>query len=939
VNICILTTDIVGPVKNGGIGSAFYFLAKHLVQTHTVTIAFLPTFTIENDQISFWVRFYKTAGLTLDVIQSNSENFIGTPGAVRSYAAYEYLVEQNFDVVHFPDYMGIAYYPLLAKKGSFFFDKTQFVGHLHGNTKWHLEGSYAHSKTLEEIENQYLEEQSIKMADLVISPSEYMLSWAKKAGWLDAQPCLVIGHASVPADDFKVSTVDHFSGIAFVGRLEVRKGILDFVEAVKLLPGSIPAVFIGKSDTIENQNSVDFIRQLFQSQNREISFRLECNYFDTQKIIRSKGILVVVPSLLENSPCIIHECLTAGTPFIARDTGGVIELLSDTSNSPNIYSGNALELVKKLIQSQESISNYVAAASTKLKTADTEWTLLHHDLEKILKNQNHFQSKFGQNSSPLVSICIATKDRPSLLVRALSSLVNQSYQNIEIIIMDDGSTANNFELVDACTKNIKTNVKIQLVSGTSVGPGPARNFAASLAKGNLFVFFDDDNIAKPKFVEKLVQAYFKFNCHFVTCPFDIFDRTEENPKPKKWIPLGAERNLGLHFNVFGDTASLVEANAFREVGGFSSDCILNEDWDLFYKLNEKGFKHGMVPESLFEYERHSSNRSIVDKHSSATFLIQKKLLSYAPPKYRDSIALSLSIRSRVFATTFYGNQPIIGDAPEVALTNTLFNIYRNITNLHNLCCDYVFGGVEILTTDSDPYFVFHVEKASELRRITLNIFCVESGFLQMFYLERGESEFKSSNFIEKPFSSGENQIHFELPFGIRYDCFRIDFPERISKYFLSDLQFFGTKNQQKEHSFEKELSYVKNSKLYAYKELTFLPSDLVNTEILNDGTYRSSSPDSQILLSGFRFDAPSMYLVFSMTVDRVSQFEFFYSFSSEESFSEDKKLSLLLQSGENVFRIACFSKVSIEKIRIDPVNANGINFQLQIETERKIVCE
>ena len=103
-----------------------------------------------------------------------------------------------------------------------------------------------------------------------------------------------------------------------------------------------------------------------------------------------------------------------------------------------------------------------------------------------MKVNDHIKDKI------FFSIVIPTYNRASLITRTVISLLEQEYQNFEVIIVDDGSTDD----TEAVVKNIDT-LKVSYHKIKNSERGCARNFGAKLAKGDYINFFDSDDLAKP----------------------------------------------------------------------------------------------------------------------------------------------------------------------------------------------------------------------------------------------------------------------------------------------------------------------------------------------------------------------------------------------------------------------------------------------------------
>ncbi len=123
----------------------------------------------------------------------------------------------------------------------------------------------------------------------------------------------------------------------------------------------------------------------------------------------------------------------------------------------------------------------------------------------------------------LVSIITPTFNSGKFISATIQSVQNQTYQNWEMLIVDDGSSDNTIEIVNEIAKQDK---RIQFFpQKQNVGPAKARNIGIANAKGKFMTFLDADDIWFPKFIENSIQTIKKTNIHFV---FSSYKRSNEN---------------------------------------------------------------------------------------------------------------------------------------------------------------------------------------------------------------------------------------------------------------------------------------------------------------------------------------------------------------------------------------------------------------------------
>src|SRR5690349_14705805 len=100
-------------------------------------------------------------------------------------------------------------------------------------------------------------------------------------------------------------------------------------------------------------------------------------------------------------------------------------------------------------------------------------------------------------SSVKYSVIVPVYNRPQEIRELLQSLTTQTFQNFEVVVVEDGSALRCEVDVDT----FRDKLKIQYLYKPNSGPGPSRNEGAKLSQGNYFVFFDSDCIIPPQYFE------------------------------------------------------------------------------------------------------------------------------------------------------------------------------------------------------------------------------------------------------------------------------------------------------------------------------------------------------------------------------------------------------------------------------------------------------
>lgn len=120
----------------------------------------------------------------------------------------------------------------------------------------------------------------------------------------------------------------------------------------------------------------------------------------------------------------------------------------------------------------------------------------------------------------LVSVIVPIYNSEKYLKDCIVSLVGQTYKNIEIILINDGSTDNSLRV---CEYFQEYDNRIIIKSKRNEGQGVARNFGTKIAKGDFIVYVDSDDIIELDMIEKMMQIENKTNADIVGIELDEFD--------------------------------------------------------------------------------------------------------------------------------------------------------------------------------------------------------------------------------------------------------------------------------------------------------------------------------------------------------------------------------------------------------------------------------
>ncbi|NJK67621.1 MAG: glycosyltransferase [Microcoleus sp. SU_5_3] len=203
-----------------------------------------------------------------------------------------------------------------------------------------------------------------------------------------------------------------------------------------------------------------------------------------------------------------------------------------------------------------------------------------------------------------VSVIIPTYNSDRYIIQAVESVLNQTYQNWEIIIVDDGSTDNTRQLLAPYLD------LIQYIYQDNQGAAIARNSACKLAKGEFLAFLDSDDSFLPEKLEKQIACFDADpTLDLVQTGWVIVDQNNQGiygVKPWEEAP-----KLDLEAFVFyksvRPSAMMLRREWWERLGGFDPRFPPTEDLDFVLRLALKGCKSVWLKEILTCYRQHDSN--------------------------------------------------------------------------------------------------------------------------------------------------------------------------------------------------------------------------------------------------------------------------------------------------------------------------------------------
>ncbi len=271
-----------------------------------------------------------------------------------------------------------------------------------------------------------------------------------------------------------------------------------------------------------------------------------------------------------------------------------------------------------------------------------------------------------------VAVIIASYNYGSFLMEAIDSVLNQTYQPDEILISDDASTDDTFEIATTYQKKYPHLIK---VNRNEKNLGIVRHFnkAVSLTTADYICFLGADNRFRSDYLEKCVEvldkeeqvaiAYTDFAL-FGSRAKEVYDSFKEeykgNIKENFYninFPEFTEdsKQILLNGNNFVHGSSMYKREAYNQVGGYIEKDDTPEDYNLFLRMIKMGWKAKKVPFPFLEYRQHSVEQANIKMKSQAELKFYKEQVAIKDQviEHRDA---DIALLKKQVKDLFEGNK-------------------------------------------------------------------------------------------------------------------------------------------------------------------------------------------------------------------------------------------------------------------------------------------
>lgn len=453
IRVCIVTGEFVGPQPCGGIGTAMTGLAHALAEAgHSVTVLYTRGMWLTPSRRRAWGAAVATRGIELAFLTPADIGRIAGPLADVTFtvpsAVLDWLSTRRFDLVHFNEMEADGYLALAARRFEIAFPETTMAVGLHSPTAWVEDINREITAGPLSIVMTAAERLAMAAADWVWSPSGYLLDWLSAHDYplpervVTQQYVLPECRALSSGDQSRSPLTERVRSLVFFGRLEERKGLVIFLDALDVLADElardgVEVVFLGKAVMVAGVPSGRLIAERAQSWRfawRQVS---SLNQPEAIAFLREPGRLAVMASPADNSPCTVYEAIQYDIPFIAARAGGVPELIHADDSAAVLFEPDVTALSERLRTALAHPPRMPRPARTAAERRDA-WLASH---DPVTGWPGSGSGRSGPSARPALSrglvVVIEDIGDDAALGRSLSSLAGIARFDPVVIVLSE----------------------------------------------------------------------------------------------------------------------------------------------------------------------------------------------------------------------------------------------------------------------------------------------------------------------------------------------------------------------------------------------------------------------------------------------------------------------------------------------------------------------
>lgn len=555
------------------------------------------------EQLATQRKELEAAAVTLEVLDRSDQLLpsLASPES-RSAALLHYLERSRYNLVFAPLEGGLPYFTLLAAETGAF-AAPPIVLLASAPEEWVHEADKAFMGSTEAIATAHMEKHCAEMADRTICASAALRQWMLSRGWKVRKatvlpPPFRAGRTEAPASpvESKACELVALAGARF------RDGLTLLCDALDILAPSAPEgltlTAFGPFGKIMGEHSGGLLLRRAEHWPFRLKLLPRATFRERLDYLARSGALAVIPSLAASTGEAVAACTAAGLPFVATNAGANAEAWNPEAGQAPLVEADAAQLAAAMLAALDKPPR--PGRIDMSGPCRKAWLDSRHvpAARKRIRKQ--------ARPAPLVSVVMAHRNRPLYLKQAIEAVEAQSYGNLELVLVDDGSDLEEArQLLDALEPGFRRR-GWKILRWLHKHLGAARNAGVRAARGELILFVDDDNALFPEAVDQFVRAMTTSGADICTAFQLIFyeDFVPENRADGliQYLPLGGPDALGLIHNVYGDANAMVRRAVFSQIGFWIEDPgYAMHDWEFFARASLAGLKLRPIPKPLYWY--------------------------------------------------------------------------------------------------------------------------------------------------------------------------------------------------------------------------------------------------------------------------------------------------------------------------------------------------
>lgn len=251
-------------------------------------------------------------------------------------------------------------------------------------------------------------------------------------------------------------------------------------------------------------------------------------------------------------------------------------------------------------------------------------------------------------ANPLVSILVTNYNNAAYIVESLDSAIHQTYQNIEIVVVDDQSTDDSVNVVNRYISQHPEKPIVLFVSPENKGCPASKRKSVDLCHGDYFVFLDSDDAVTDDAIEKLMEVMMEQEGKYSIVYSNLYECDERLIPVSRSFCSGPIPDGQSNLNSKGGHVTfltLCSKKCYDETSGFNVNAGLAEDQDFYFKMEEVA-PVCYVDYPLYYYRKHDHNISFNVKSATRNqyWLLKAREDAYYRRKRNHSVVPNLTKR-------------------------------------------------------------------------------------------------------------------------------------------------------------------------------------------------------------------------------------------------------------------------------------------------------